>query len=49
MQQPSNDSPPDLVPAPPRPPRTLGRELRGILVLYIAIAVLPILVGHCTG
>jgi hypothetical protein len=30
-----------------QPPLGLARELRALLVLYLAIAVLPILVGSC--
>lgn len=31
------------------PPRSLRRELRAIGVLYLAIAVIPILLGNCAG
>lgn len=39
--RPSNDSDGQ------QPPLGLARELRALLVLYLAIAVLPILVGSC--
>lgn len=33
---------------PTPPPPGLGRELRSLLVLYAAIAVLPLLLGYCS-
>lgn len=35
--------------APPRPERSLAREIRAILVLYAALGVLPLLVAQCTS
>jgi hypothetical protein len=38
-------------PSPGESPRrgTLRRELLGLVILYVAIAVLPILIGTCSG